>query len=265
MKKPISNNNLATFQKYFPIILEELTFSDQDGNEINLNEIKFDEIKINKADLEELLSEYGLSKKYQFFEELSKWLPKLQYYVKMDKESTLQDIEFNQQYFDLFELVMALQDEQIEKIELKYTTNGLMKGKNDVHFISPLKNGKIIISNSVLLGWLGEILYSGIENLNFQDESPKEVVIKKEEKKKGKPNSTYYQALISFGLLHYLNNETELKSGSNFISNDQGKFIYDFLEFTSFLPVESSKVLQEEYIRTLLNNYKGKESFPPFK
>lgn len=253
MKKPKSNDSLSKLRKYFRGIPPFSLMHD------------LEKVEIRKADLEELLSEYGLNKNFQFFEDLVKWIPSIQISIKKEKEIELDNFEQNNQYFDLFTLVMALQDEQIEQIELKYTTNGLMKGKNYVHFNSALKNGKIIISNSVLLTWIGNILYSEFTKLNEEIHEGNEdevIVIHKDDAKKGKPNSTYYQALISFGLLQYLNNETELKSGSNFISNDQGKFIYDFLEFSNFLPVESSKVLKEEYIRTLLNNYKGKESFP---
>ena len=239
MKKPKSNNKLSLFQKYFQGIPPISLMYDME------------KVEIRKDDLEELLSEYGLIKHFQFFEELSKWLqifPEiLQYNKDFGKEIEIEQKE----EFSLIELSEALKNDQIDFLEMKFSSKD--------------KKGKIKISVPELLLQLGEIIY-----FHFVEERNNESFINaikflKTKKHIGKPNSTYYQALISFGLLHYLNNETELKSGSNFISNDQGKFIYDFLEFTSFLPVESSKVLQEEYIRTLLNNYKGKESFPPFK
>ena len=62
MKKPKSNINLATFQKYFQGIPPMSLMYDLEG------------IEIRKADLEELLSEYGLNRYFPFFEDLSKWL-----------------------------------------------------------------------------------------------------------------------------------------------------------------------------------------------
>jgi hypothetical protein len=241
MKKPKSNNNLATFQKYFKGIPPISLMYD------------LEKVEIRKADLEELLSDYGLSKHFLFFEELSKWIPPYQDLIFHNKEYW-KEIELSHlEELSLIHLSESMKNNQIESIEIKFTAKDKTKG-----------NFELKIPD--LLEEIGEMLYFHfVEERIQQGISSNEVIFSKGETKKGKPNSTFFQALISFGLLQYLNNETELKSGSNFISNDQGKFIYDFLEYSNFLPVESSKVLQEEYIRTLLNNYKGKESFPPFK
>jgi len=242
MKKKDSIEN--SIRKYFHIIVPISLIYELE----ELEEIK-------KTDLEELLSDYGLINHSAFFEELSKWLPayldlKLynKYYMKGIESS-------HNETLSLIHLSESMKSNQIERIEIKFTLKGI-----------PLKENKrkISISNPDILEEIGEIIYSRFVEERIQEGlSSKEVIFHefKKGKPKGRPKSAIHQAFFSFGLLEYLNNETELKSGSNFISNDQGKFIYDFLEFSDLLTIDSSKVLKEEYIRTLLFNYKEKYQY----
>ena len=77
MKKPKSNDNLSKFQKYFQGIPPFSLMHD------------LEKVENKKADLEELLSEYGLNKNFQFFEDLVKWIPSIQISIKKEKEIEL--------------------------------------------------------------------------------------------------------------------------------------------------------------------------------
>lgn len=209
---------------------------------------KLEELQeIRKSDLEELLSEYGLINHFPFFEEISKWLPAFKDSTSYTKEYLNKIKSYQKEEISLIQFSESLKKKQIKGCEIKFNLKGRKLKEN---------KGKISITNPDILEEIGEILYSSLVEKKIQQGIPKELINHKFGEEKGRPKSAYYQALFSFGLLNYLNNETELKSGNSFISNDQGKFIYDFLEYTNFLIIDSSKVLKEEYIRTMLINYK---------
>ncbi len=79
----------------------------------------------------------------------------------------------------------------------------------------------------------------------------------------GRPSKVGMQACLCYGLLRFLNDKTELVSMDCFISTKQGRFIYDLLEYSGFLSINQNTFIsnEDEYIRSLLNNYKNRIEF----
>ena len=151
------------------------------------------------------------------------------------------DTSFNEEV-DLVNLSNEIRNEKIKWIEIK-ASNGQ----------------KIKLTDKFILDRRSDIITN-----TFYEESLKKIMsdnpfpLKKFEKKKGRRKDKLHLAFICYRIRNFLNEETNMNPNSAFISNEQARFIIDFLESTKVIHPDLNKVLDEEYIRTLLKNYKDK-------
>jgi hypothetical protein len=218
----------VTFQKYHPYI---------DILAGECEPVLFDENQ-----LKELLKEYNLLIQFELFKDIAGYALRI---IEDGKEwsvaRTKNTIRFNES-IDLVSLMFQLRKKEIGWIE-----------------ITPNFGDKFKITSEDILDKLGEILMDRFPRMEFcEDGGVGRQLVPKKKKKLGKPNSTYQLAALCYMLLNILNNETTLTSEGKILSNEQGRFIFDFLVLAKVLDPISVNTLDEEYIRSLLYNYKDK-------
>jgi hypothetical protein len=210
-------------------------------------------------ELNELLQDYDLSNWQGVFAELA---------IKQFRRNILND--FNKKYE---RKVRKIKDEETQIIKASMALN--KKGVSSLKIVISDSKGKqdFVLYNPTLINHIGKLLYEKYYAEPVKD--PSIIFLIEGDPIKGRqfsksflamgwqkpwinPRNKRMQASLSRDIQNFLDNETELKRGNSFISNEQARFIYDFLELTDSLGIESSKVLKEEYIRTLLYNYKDK-------
>lgn len=216
------------FQKYYPYL--DIIDEESEG-------LVYDENELN-----ELLKEYNLLMHFELFKDIAKWSLSI---IDAENEITVirnqDDLRFNES-IDLVSLMFQIRKNKIKWIE-----------------ITPNIGNKFKITTEDILEKIGEILMYYFPRMEFcEDDSEGRRLVPKKKKKLGKPNSAYPLATLCFMLLKILNNETHLKSESKIVSNDQGRFIFRLLVLSKVLNPEQINVLEEDYIRSLLNNYKNK-------
>jgi hypothetical protein len=197
---------------------------------------------IDEGELKALLQSYGLESHFTILSKLASLTSSFLNHWKKGKDLMNALDEIHNQEIDLLNLAWMLKTGKVSWLELVCNTGDKVKL---THLASILE--------------LGEAINIRFSNIKSQDELTK---LEKTTRKKGKPPSKMPLQKLSFKILKYLNNETDLKSGDSFISNKQANFIFDFLQLAEAIKPDSTIVLDAEYIRTLLNNYKAK--FPEF-
>lgn len=199
--------------------------------------------EIDELELKDLLNDYGIENHFEIFKFLATWIPVYVKSWKIKKEDDFETIEGFNERIDLVNLSKKInKGEKIKWLEIK---------SND--------GDKFRINDFMLIFDIGEIFkkkfYEDIIGMGY----PKEKYYwEKLMKPKGKPNSNLRLAWLTFKLQRFLNVHTNLKAWDRIISNEQARFIFEFFQFTHVLKPDSINVSDEEYIRTLLNNYKNK-------
>lgn len=216
------------FQKYFPYI--------------DILADEYDAVLFDENDLSSLLNDFNLLSHFELFKDIAKYALRI---IEDDKDGnkvrTLNAIRFNES-IDLVSLMFQLRKKEIGWIE-----------------ITPNVGNKFKITSEEILDKLGEILMDRFPRMEFcEDGRVGRQLVPKKKKKLGKPNSTSQLAALCYMLLNILNNETTLTSEGKILSNEQGRFIFDFLVLAKVLDPISINTLDEEYIRSLLYNYKDK-------
>ncbi|MBV5342838.1 hypothetical protein JZU68_04215 [bacterium] len=201
-----------------------------------------DSINVDENELKVLLNEYNLLKHFELFKDIANYTLRI---VEDGKEwsevRTQNAIRFNES-IDLVSLMFQLRKKEIGWIE-----------------ITPNIGNKFKITSEDILDKLGEILMYYFPRMEFcEADSEGRQLVPKKKKKLGKPNSTYPLASVCFMLLNILNNGTQLKAEGKIISNEQGRFIFGLLVLAKVLNPDSINVLEEDYIRSLIYNYKDK-------
>ena len=195
--KPIKDYVPCQFQKYFPLVFPYSII--REG------------VEINEEQLREILKEYNLITHFELFRDLANWLPVYFHIVDYNKEFNKEVDEWHNQKMDLIEISKALKKDKIGWIEIKSNIGD-----------------KIKISDNSLLGRLGEIIFDEYYKKAIKSGMPKEKKFwTKNSKQTGKPNQKRDLAMLCYMLLNFLNNETTLKSKDKFLSNEQGRFIFD--------------------------------------
>lgn len=231
MAKKSNNSNqedlLALFNKYF-------------GSIRIGSHIPYEPAQFNEEELRYLLKDYGIDKHIEVFKILSAIVP---YFIESwgKSDDTIRVLEeINNQEIDLIKLALKLRTGNIGWVELRCNTGD-----------------KVKLTYLATVLQLGEVIIESMTNLSYGEEAND---LKKFTKKKGKPYTKLPIQVLSTSILNFLNNETSLKSGDAVISNQQGRFIKEFLEFAKVLDPDATSVQDEEYIRTLLNNYRRNKS-----
>jgi len=207
---------------------------------VSNNKISNGENIIN-LDLEELLELYGLSEWRQVFYDLAIILLKQRIYSDINIQFRETFIRLLKDENEIINASKALKKKNISSLKLIISSGN--------------KNQSFVLKEPQLINHIGKLLYQEYntkpKKLGYSTETLIPYITK--------INKAEWQAFISYQILNFLDKETELKRKKNiFISNEQARFIYDFLELSNFLKIETSKVRKEEYIRTLLYNYKDK-------
>ena len=222
--------------KYIPTLLAKYF------NYIDVLQLKYDEksvvneANINEEELKELLQDYGLLFHYNLFKDIAIWYPIFLYTWERNDSFMKAGREKSDQIIELVNFAKELKSSEPSWIELR--TN---------------KGDKIRISERHICNQLGKIIFKEFYEKPIKDGFPKDPIFwQKNKKKTGKPNSKIHIAWICFRLVEFLNNETQLKNEGSLISNEQGRFIFEFLKFTKVLKEESISVLEEDYIRTFM-------------
>ena len=216
------------FQKYYPYI--------------DILAGEYDVVLFDENGLKDLLIKYNLLIHFELFKDIASYALRI---IEDDEEWSeirAQDIICFNESIDLVSLMFQLRKKEIGWIE-----------------ITPNVGNKFKITSEDILDKLGEILMYYFPRMEFcEDDSEGRQLVPKKKKKLGKPNSTYQLAALCYMLLNILNNETTLTSEGKILSNEQGRFIFDFLVLAKVLDPVSINTLDEEYIRSLLYNYKDK-------
>jgi len=216
------------FQKYHPYI--------------DILAGEYEAVLFDENQLKELLKEYNLLIHFELFKDIASYALRI---IEDGKEwsvvRTQNTIRFNES-IDLVSLMFQLRKKEIGWIE-----------------ITPNYGNKFKITSEDILEKLGEILMYYFPRMEFcEADSEGRQLVPKKKKKLGKPNSSSDLAALCYMLVNILNNETTLKSEVKIISNIQGRFIFDFLVLAKILDPALNNTLDEEYIRSLLYNYKDK-------
>lgn len=199
-------------------------------------------VLFDENELKELLKEYNLLMHFELFKDITKWaLSIIEHGNDTTEIRNQNNLCFNES-IDLVSLMFQLRKKEIKQIE-----------------ITPNPGNKFKITSEDILDKLGEILMYYFPRMEFcETDSEGRQLVPKKKKKLGKPNTAYYRASLCFMLLNILNNETHLKSLGKIISNEQGRFIFSLLVIAKVLNPEIIDVLEEDYIRSLIYNYKDK-------
>lgn len=234
-------NNQEIFSKYFSdvqpnyvLVVEPLETGDE----------RYLPLSIDEEELMNLLQIYGLAPHFITFKKLAIVAP-----VRIAEWNHLQNIkksldEAHNQEHDLIHLAWKLKTGNVSWIEIQCNSGDKVK-LSQLAFIQDL--GKAIMKEF------------GFTNITKEDDLAK---IEKSIRKKGKPLKMLPIQRLILSILIYLERETDLKCGDYLITNKQANFISDFLHFAKVIEPDSTKVLDEEYIRTSLNNYRTK--YPEF-
>jgi hypothetical protein len=193
-----------------------------------------------ETDLKYLLQGYKLESHFPIFSRLASLAS---YYVQSwkdeDENRNVIDKIVNQE-IDLINLAFELKEGRVSWIELRCNTGD-----------------KVKLSHVASVMELGETI---LESFNLLTEQKDLAKLTKRQKKKGKPHKMMPIQNLIFGILRYLDKETELNCNGKLITNEQTRFIFEFLQLSKV--IEPNSTFDEEYIRTTLNNFKAK--YPEF-
>lgn len=227
-KHPSNQDNyLVIYRKYFRGISPN-------------SAVPFEPFAFKEADLKYLLQECKLESHFPIFSRLASIAS---YYVqtwKTQKEWRDAFDEINNQEIDLLNLAWKLKTGNVGWIELRCNSGDKVK---------------LSYPSSILE--LGEAIMEGFSNIDKEEDLTK---LERRTKKKGKPPEMMPIQNLIFDILKYLDRETELKCNGKLITNEQTRFIFEFLQLSKV--IEPNSTFDEEYIRTTLNNFKVK--YPEF-
>lgn len=187
-----------------------------------------------EADLIYLLQGYKLESHSPIFNILASLAF---HYVKSRKEENENRIVIDEvinQEIDLVNLALKLQAGNVGWIELRCNTGDKVKLS---HVSSTIELGEAIM-----------------ESFTTISEEAGMAKLAKRQRKKGKPHKMMPIQNLIFDILKYLDKETELKCNGKLITNEQTRFIFEFLQLSQV--IEPNSPYDEEYIRTTLNNFK---------
>ncbi len=225
-KQPANqDNHLALYRKYFPNISPTRLVS-------------FEPLIFEEEELSGLLQIYRLSSHFPIFSRLAMIAPSFVSSWKHSHHMVNALNEINNQEVDLINLAWKLKTGKVGWIELRCNTGDKVKLS---YLASTLE--------------LGEAIMERFSNIEEEKNLGK---LKKEPKEIGRPSRMESIQQLIVDILVYLDRESNLRCGDSLISNKQAGFISDFLKFAKVIEPDSTKVLDEEYIRTTLNNYKAK-------
>jgi len=229
MAKKKSNINQDNSQKLYLTYFNDITLGKMFPKQL---------LAFNENELKKLLQNFGLSEHYPIFSKLASLASGFQESWKFGNNLMKNLDELDNQEIDLLSFAWNLILKKISWIEIICSSGE-----------------KVKLTYPSTIHELGEAINQKFSNIKNQDELKK---LKKNIRNKGRIPSKEPIQHLSLYILAYLNHETLLKSGNTLISNKQARFIFDFLLLTKVIKLDTTKVLDEEYIRTLLNNFKTK-------
>ncbi len=241
------------FKKYFHFEVEEL------DKELSIFEWfqKNGFEKINLKDLEELLNTYNLESNFNFFKLLALYLPHI-----LDendghfKRNTL-ITNYNNQ-IDILDFVKSTRGNKVTSIEI-IANNG-----NKCKIEAPLLNEfykcierKFKTYNMIFYRNLIEAIKESSYNQYCKEDEKNLNELKKVQIPKGRKLPNEDLSFVCNGILMFLRNETMFNpsSKSKIINKAEGQFIFRLLEIGNVKKKEEIEVLEEDYIRSLVNNY----------
>jgi len=195
----------------------------------------FQPLDIKEADLKYLLQEYKIESHFPIFNNL---VSLAFHYVQSRKDENENRIVIDEvinQEIDLINLALKLQAGNVGWIELRCNTGDKVKLS---HVSSTIELGEAIM-----------------ESFTTLSEEAGMAKLAKRQRKKGKPNKMMPIQKLIFDILKYLDKETEMKCNGKFITNEQTRFILEFLKLSQV--IEPNSPYDEEYIRSTLNNFKA--------
>lgn len=222
IKHPSNQDNyLNVYRKYFRGISPN-------------SAVPFEPFDFREADLGYLLKEYKLESHSPIFSRLASHAS---YYVKTWKQgqnlrNTL--VEIYNQEVDLVNLAWKLETGKVGWIELRCNTGD-----------------KVKLSYPSSIQGFGEAILTTFSNVCTEEDLAR---LEKKQNRKGKPPVMMPIQNLIFDILKYLDKETELKCNGKLITNEQTRFIFEFLQLSQV--IEPNSPYDEEYIRTTLNNFK---------
>ncbi len=219
---PNQDNDHKLYLEYFPGITQT-------------SMINVKPLAINVEELQELLQTYGIENHYSIFSKLASLALSYQNHWKHSIKLMNEFDELDNQEIDLLCLAWNLILKKVSWIEIICSSGE-----------------KVKLTYPSSIHEFGEAINQKFSNLTNQTELAS---LKKNIKKKGRLPSKMHLQILIFRILKYLNNETNLKSGDTLISNKQANFIFDFLQFSKVIKPDSTSILDQEYIRTSLNNF----------
>jgi hypothetical protein len=202
---------------------------------------------INEQELKDLLTYYELIPHIDLFKDLAKMIPDIMEEYQSGKEYLKVRDELYNEAIDLVNFSIRLMGMEIGWIEIKSNLGDSIK-------IQKMQN-LLLFGNYIYNGFKSFLPYSEIfQHRQFNQEGD-ENKYSKTLKKKGRQSSKFALAWLVMHILNFLNKETTLKTDKVKVTNQQARFIYDFLCFAKAIQPDSTSVLDEEYIRSMINNY----------
>jgi len=203
--------------------------------------------EVDPAELKDFFAMYGLE---DHFDNLV--------YEGLQKRPLISEVE------ELNALIKETRQLMRESDNLIWFVSNFFDSYWDVRIDFSYKQGKERISvkevSNVknILEWIKNGYFQHIEEeygkYGLNKEVPKEKV--KQSTKVGRPKKNRPLIILIYNILNYLEHETNLKKTPNVkdISEEQAKFICDFLEIFNVLGHPNEEKLSAQYIRALISN-----------